>query len=92
MEVAAAKGDVYQLPAMRQDYAGSVICLARQEEPDTMAYTAPEIVYRLRKHHHAGLIVRSESTARVKSLLEEYGNRFLNDFYARLDAPDKPTS
>ncbi|HEY4357237.1 MAG TPA: ATPase [Acidobacteriaceae bacterium] len=92
MEAAAAKGLPYALPELRGDYAGSVICLARQDQPDTSAYCDPEIVYRLHKHHHAGLILRSESAARVQSLLEEYGNRFLTDFYARLDAPDKPTS
>ena len=69
-----------------------MICLARQEEPDTSAYDAPEIVSRLHKHHHAGLIVCSESPERVQSLLGEYSGRFLDDFYARMDAPDKPTS
>jgi hypothetical protein len=38
------------------------------------------------------LIVRSGSPERIEQLLAEYGQRFLTDFYARLDAPDKPTS
>jgi hypothetical protein len=92
IEVAALRGERYRLPALRKDYAGSVICLARQEQPDLSAYADPEIVYRLPKHHHAGLIVRSESPRRVESLLEDYGLRFLEDFYARMDVPDKPTS
>ena len=49
-------------------------------------------MYRLAKHHHAGLIVRSPSSERVQALLEEYGRRFYEDFYTRLDAPAKPTS
>jgi hypothetical protein len=85
-------GEVYHLPKLREDYAGSVICLARQEHPDLSSYDAPEVVYRLKKHHHAGLIVKSGEPERIRTLLEEYGNRFLTDFYARLDAPDKPTS
>jgi len=92
IEVAALRGERYQLPVLREDYAGSVICLARQEQPDLSAYADSEIVYRLPKHHHAGLIVRSESAQRVESLLENYGPRFLEDFYARMDVPDKPTS
>ncbi|WP_158823373.1 acetyl-CoA carboxylase biotin carboxylase subunit family protein [Granulicella sp. S156] len=92
IEVAALRGERYRLPALRKDYAGSVICLARQEQPDLSAYADPEIVYRLPKHHHAGLIVSSESAQRVESLLEGYGPRFLEDFYARMDVPDKPTS
>ncbi len=92
MEVAALRGETYRLPAIDPVYAGSVICLARQEWPDTSAYTDPEIVYRLRKNHHAGLIVRSESPERVQELLGEYMRRFGEEFYARLDAPEKPTA
>jgi biotin carboxylase len=92
IEVALLRGETYQLPELRQEYAGSVICLAKQEEPDTAAYDAPEVVYRLRKHHHAGLLVKSDSAERVQALLEEYGGRFLDDFCTRMDVPDKPTS
>jgi biotin carboxylase len=92
IEVAALRGVNYELPALRNDYAGSVICLAKQESPDTSAYSDPEVVYRMHKHHHAGLVVRSESPDRVQELLESYGQRFMADFYARMDAPDKPTS
>jgi hypothetical protein len=92
IEYAQMEGSTFQLPPVREDYAGSVICLARQEWPDLSAYDAPEVVYRLRKHHHAGLIVQSASAARVRELLDDYSRRFATDFYARLDAPAKPTS
>lgn len=92
LEVAQLRGGTYALPASQEFYAGSVISLARQEWPDTSAYDAPEVVYRLGKRHHAGLIVRSDDQGRVESLLEEYSGRFRQDFYARLDAPDKPTA
>jgi len=87
---AEIRGKTYRLPELSDDYAGSVICLARQEEPDLSGYDAAEVVYRLKKHHHAGLIVKSDDPERVRLLLEDYGQRFLTDFYARLDAPDKP--
>jgi biotin carboxylase len=92
IEVAALRSEEYSLPPLREEYSGSVISLARQEWPDTSSYDAAEVVYRLHKNHHAGLIVRSESAERVEQLLDEYGRRFLVDFYARLDAPDKPTA
>ena len=92
IEVALARGEDYHLPTVRRDYAGSVISLARQQWPDTSAYDAPEVVYRLRKDHHAGLILRSPDAARVDALIRDYTARFLTDFYARLDAPDKPTA
>jgi hypothetical protein len=69
-----------------------VLCLARQEWPDTSAYDAPEVAYRMKKFHHAGLIVRSPDAARVAALLEEYGERFLEDFGASMPIPDRPTA
>jgi biotin carboxylase len=92
LEVAQMRGETYALPEVRKEYAGSVICLARQDEPDLSGYDAAEVVYRLKKAHHAGLIVKSADAGRVSSLLAEYGERFLRDFYARMDAPEKPTS
>lgn len=92
IEVALARGEQYHMPSPRSDYAGSVICLAKQQWPDTSAYDAPEIVYRLHKDHHAGLILRSHDPGRIEALLNEYISRFHRDFYTRLDAPDKPTA
>jgi hypothetical protein len=46
----------------------------------------------MKKHHHAGLIVRSDRPERVKELLEEYGNRFAQMFLASMPAPDRPTA
>ena len=61
-----------------------------QEHPDTAAYTAPEIVQRIRKRHHAGLIVASPDAARVSELLDEHVRRFYADFHASVPAPDRP--
>jgi len=66
----------------RKDYAGIILSLARQENPDTSNYTDEEIVYRVKKRHHAGLIVRSGKRERVKVLLEDYASRFTDDFVA----------
>ena len=92
LEHAALAGTAYTLPALRREFAGSVISLARQERPDTSAFDDPEIVLRLEKHHHAGVIVRSNSAKRVEELVEGYSRRFLDDFCAVLPVPDKPTS
>ena len=92
MEVAQMRSQTYRLPSLRGEFAGSVICLAKQEWPDLSPYDAPEIVQRLHKLHHAGLILRSASAERIQALLEDYSWRFGTDFYARMDAPSKPTS
>ena len=92
LEVTEMLGQKYALPPTRAEYAGSVLCLAKSADPDTSDFNAPEIVVRMKKHHHAGLIVRSQDPARVKTLTEEYSKAFAEKFLARLPPPPKPTS
>ena len=91
VEVAAARGAEYQPPEPRQDYGGLIISLARQEWPDTSGYSDPEIVTRLAKHHHAGLVLTSPDPGRIRALLPDYMDRFRRDFHASMPAPDAPT-
>ena len=91
LEVASGK-QPYELPAIRCDYAGVILSLARQEHPDTSAYTDPEIVCRVSKYHHAGFVLRSPSYARVQELLDAYSARFQADFLATEPVPERPTS
>ena len=92
LEVAGLQSKPYVLPHVDDAYAGSVICLARQQEPDTTSFDDPEIVLRLHKHHHAGLILRSESAARVESLITSYSARFAEQFLAIEPVPDRPSA
>ncbi|HEX4023024.1 MAG TPA: ATP-grasp domain-containing protein [Acidobacteriaceae bacterium] len=92
VEIVAMRGQAYTLPPLNNLYAGSVLCLARMPDPDTSHYDAPEVVYRLKKHHHAGLIVQSTDPQRIASLLEEYSVRFCNEFCAVQPVPDRPPS
>lgn len=91
LEVTAGKMP-YQLPEPRQDYAGVIVSLARQQEPDTSAYNDPEIVERIKKYHHAGFVLRSPSHQRIEALLASYSQRFAVDFLAREPVPEKPSS
>lgn len=91
IEIAGEEAD-YELPARRSDYGGLIISLARQEWPDTSAYTDPEIAWRMKRKNHAGLIVASPDRDRVQTLLDEYLPRFDNDFHASLPPPEKPTN
>jgi len=92
LEVANLRNEAYALPATFESYAGSVLCLAQTAEPDTAAFDAPEIVYRMKKHHHAGMIVKSEDPERVRELLEQYSEEFAKRFLASLPPPEKPTA
>jgi biotin carboxylase len=86
----AADDGPYDPPAARSDSAGLALCLARQAEPDLSGYTDPDIVTRIRKPHHAGLIVRSPDPRRVEALLDDYAHRFSRDFLATMPAPERP--
>lgn len=80
IELAMLHDEPYTLPAHRNDYAGLITCLARQEFPDLRPYDDPEIRWRLDKPYHAGLLVASPSSQRVTDLLDEYNGRFARDF------------
>jgi len=80
------------LPKTRREYSGVILSLARQEQPDTSAYTDPEIDMRVKKYHHAGFVLKSAKADRVKELLDSYMLRFKADFMASQPVPDKPTT
>lgn len=80
IELASIRGEAYVLPELRQDYAGLITCLARDEWPDLSAYSDPEVVWRVSKPYHAGLLVASPDAARIEALLTDYHNRFATDF------------
>ena len=90
IEVAAVRGEQYVAPPVHFRHAGLIVCLARQEHPDLSAYDAPEVVWRMNKPSHAGLVVASPTPARVDALLDVYRTRFAADFHAVLPVPDRP--
>jgi len=89
IEVAHLRGEPYSLPQTHAGYAGVINCLARQEWPDLSAYNGPEVVWKMSKKQHAGLIVASPDAARVETLLNSYSQRFAEDFLAVLPPLDK---
>jgi biotin carboxylase len=82
-------GEQYKLPKLRHHYAGIMLCLAKQEWPDTSAYNDPEVVWRMHKKQHAGLIVASPDVAKVQVLLQNYSLRFSRDFLSVAPQYDK---
>ena len=90
IEVAGGESPGKLLQPVRQEYGGIALSLARQEYPDTSAYTDPEIVYRVKKGHHVGLVVRSPELDRVTELLDQYARRFVDDFAAVIPPMERP--
>jgi len=79
-----------KITPLRKEYAGIILSLAKQEYPDTGAYTDGEIISRVKKRHHAGLILRAPRLDRVNQLLDDYSLRFVEDFVAVVPAPERP--
>jgi biotin carboxylase len=88
IEIAGEHGP-YEPPRPARRHAGIVLSLARQETPDLSGYDEPEIVTRIDKRHHAGLIVASEDGGRVSALLDSYVKRFYDDFHATAPPPER---
>jgi hypothetical protein len=89
IETANLKKTTYKVPNTNSTYAGIIVSLSRFQHPDTSSFTDSEIVWRMQKDWHIGLIVVSDSSERVLELLEKYTHRIAKDFHASIPAPDK---
>lgn len=79
----------YKLPKLRKDFAGVALALANVDQPDTSNYTDEEIVYRVTKPRHVGLIFYSQKQKRVDALLANYSERIAQDFLAVAPAKER---
>lgn len=89
VEEAHARGEKIGPVQARREYGGIALSLARQERPDTTRFDDPEIVWRVEKPFHVGLIIRSEKSERVRELLGHYSERFDAEFSAYVAPPDR---
>jgi hypothetical protein len=93
IESAVAAGKKYTLPKVRNDHAGIIVSLARQQWPDISQFNDPEIVWRMTDNeYHIGLIVQSPKLERVIERLDDYAQRVQRDYHASAPAPSKPKS
>lgn len=90
LELAQIRGEPYIAPTLRHEYAGLMVSLSRQEWPDSSSFADPEIVWRMNKRHHIGLLVRSPSHERVQALIASYVPRISADYTAVEEPLDKP--
>ncbi|WP_435414791.1 ATP-grasp domain-containing protein [Polaribacter aestuariivivens] len=89
IESANLKNETYKLPKIHNKYAGIVVSLSRFQHPDTSSFTDKEIVWKMDKEWHIGLIIVSDSSERVIELLDKYTHRIASEFHASIPAPDK---
>ena len=90
IEILRGDGE-YSYPEVQNNYAGIIQSLAKQEWPDLTAYDDPEVIWKLNKRYHAGLIIRSDKPERIEELLDSYTDRFYNDFFATAPMKEKPS-
>jgi len=88
LEICRTEGK-YELPPLKQRYAGVVVSLAKQENPDTSSFDDPEIVHRMDMKYHIGFVVAADTPERVQELLSKYMERIARDFNAVLPGADK---
>lgn len=88
IETAALKEQEYTLPEINRKYAGIVISLSKYEYPDQSMFNAPEVVWRLNKKNHVGLIIQSDDRNKVMSLLDEYAHLIKDKLHASAPAQD----
>lgn len=90
LEAAHLRGESYKVPRRRNDHAGLLLCLSRQQAPDLSSFNAGEVVWRLAEEYHAGLVMASNRHDTVTQLLRDYTERLNREVLAVAPPTDKP--
>lgn len=80
IEDALVKEKEYQLPKIKNEYAGIVLTLSKYQYPDLSSFSDPEVCFRVPLDYHAGLILKSNKNERILELLNHYVDRLLADY------------
>lgn len=72
LELANLRKEPYVMPKVAKNHAGLLVCLSREESPDLSGFSAPEVVWKEGKDHHAAILISAKSNDRVNELVAEY--------------------
>lgn len=89
VEAAQGRGQKYKLPKVKKNYAGIIVSLSKYEHPDMSVFTDKEIVWKINKKHHVGLIFESPDRNKILALLDKYAYIIKKDFHASAPAKEK---
>jgi biotin carboxylase len=81
----------YKVLPTKNNFAGIVTSLAKQQWPDMSGFNDPEVYWKLNKEYHAGIIVSSPDEKRRDELVDQYTQRFYEQFFATAKMGEKPT-
>ena len=80
IEDALVRKKTYELPTIKNGFAGIVLTLSKQEYPDLTGFNDSEVCFIVPLAYHAGLIVKCDDHAQVRKLLDDYAERLIKDF------------
>jgi len=89
IENAMAKDEVYTAPKDKKKHAGIVVSLSRYEHPDMSVFNDPEVIWKISKPWHVGMIIATDKYDDVRMKLDAYTERIARDFHASAPAPEK---
>ncbi|MBC7527468.1 MAG: ATPase [Chthonomonadaceae bacterium] len=92
LEITPEGAGGYMAPVPKNDYAGLLVSLSKQETPDLSAFDDPEIFWKMNKKHHVGLAVSSPDFERTWTLVTQYNDRIYAEFFTSLSIPGKASS
>lgn len=90
IEILNGEKEYKVLPA-KNNFAGIVTSLAKQQWPDMSGFNDPEVYWKLNKEYHAGIIVSSPDEKRRDELVDQYTQKFYEQFFATAKMGEKPT-
>jgi biotin carboxylase len=80
IENAMVSNQKYKCPKPKKEYAGIVLTLSKYENPDLSCFSDPEVCFTVPLAYHAGLIVKSKSHQKIRTLLDDYATQLIQDF------------
>ncbi len=92
IENAWLKNLPYQLAKPKELYAGLIICLSRDKNPEFKEFEVPEVYKFLPMDYHVGLVYQSNDAKKIEELLDDAASK-INDHHISIMPPKtKPTS
>ncbi len=92
VETAVLKNEKYKKPKKQKNAAGLLVCLAKEEHPNTDIIQDTTIARRLQKPYHIGLIFKDDSHQVVEQKLYQYEDLIRKDFLNILPPSDTPNN
>ncbi len=89
IEAAHCLNQKYKLPKLKKNHAGIIVSLSKYKNPDMSAFDDKEIVWRMNKEYHVGLIFESKNKTKIMELLDKYAHIIQVDFHASAPAKEK---